>query len=220
MTTLRTILYGLLLMTQAALADSATPARLTIIGASYAGQWGTPALPGYAVTNKGIGGEDSSQVRARFARDVVAAKPDAVLIWGHINDIHRAAPGKHEEVKQRAKDNYRAMHAEAQAAGIKVILATEITFSLGDGILDGLMDWIASVRGKTNYRAMINGHVKDVNAWLRDYARQNQLQLLDLEKAVDSGNGSRRAEYDHDDKSHVNAAGYAAISAYAAKNLR
>ena len=206
---------GFLLMTQTVSAEAAAPARLTIIGASYAAGWGSPPLPGYIVTNKGVGGEDSSQVRARFARDVVAGRPDAVLIWGHINDIHRAAPGKVEEVKQRAKDNYRAMHAEAKAAGIKVLLATEITFSVGDGFFDGIMDAIARLRGKQNYRVMVNGHVKDVNVWLREYARQNQLQLLDLERAVDSGNGSRREEYDDEDGSHVNATGYAALTSYA-----
>ena len=211
------ITIGFLFMTQTV---SAAPARLTIIGASYAGGWGTPSLPGYTVTNKGVGGEDSSQVRARFARDVVAAKPDAVLIWGHINDIHRAPAGKVDEVKQRAKDNYRAMHAEAQAAGIKVLLATELTFSIGDGFFDGVMDRIARMRGKQNYRLVINGHVKEVNAWLRQYAREHGLTLLDLERAVDSGNGSRREEYDQEDRSHVNEAGYAVLTRYTSDVLR
>jgi len=211
------VTIGFLFMTQSV---SAAPARLTIIGASYAAGWGAPQLPGYAVTNKGVGGEDSSQVRARFARDVVAAKPDAVLIWGHINDIHRAPAGKVDEVKQRAKDNYRAMHAEAEAAGIKVLLATELTFSVGDGFFDGLMDRIARLRGKQNYRVMINGHVKEVNAWLREFAREHELTLLDLERAVDSGNGSRREEYDQEDRSHVNATGYAALTSYATTVLR
>jgi len=214
---LRTLILsiGLCFMTETASAGATAPARLTIIGASYAAGWGSPQLPGYVITNKGIGGEDSSQVRARFARDVVAAKPDAVLIWGHINDIHRAQPGKVEEVKARAKENYRAMHAEAKAAGIQVLLATEITFSVGDGFFDGIMDTLARWRGKQNYRVMVNGHVKEVNVWLREYARQNQLQLLDLERAVDSGNGSRREEYDDEDGSHVNPTGYAALTNYA-----
>src|SRR5688500_16130285 len=210
---------GLSLMTAIASAttppDTATPARLIIIGASYAGQWGTPSLPGYTVTNKGVGGEDSSQVRARFARDVVAERPDAVLIWGHINDIHRASADQVEQVKLRARENYRAMHADAAAAGIKVLLATEVTFTVGEGFLDGILDGIARLRGRQNYKLVVNNHVKEVNAWLRDYAREHHLTLLDLERAVDSGNGSRRGEYNQEDDSHINAAGYAALTRYA-----
>jgi lysophospholipase L1-like esterase len=217
--------FGICFMSQTASAASgdgalAAPARLTIIGASYAAGWETPALPGYTVTNKGVGGEDSSQVRARFARDVVAAKPDAVLIWGHINDIHRASADQVEEVKQRARENYRAMHAEASAAGIRVLLATEVTFSVGDGFLDGIMDGIARLRGRQNYKVMVNNHVKDVNAWLRSYAREHNLTLIDLERAVDSGNGSRRQEYDQEDGSHINAAGYAVLTRFAGDQLR
>jgi lysophospholipase L1-like esterase len=217
--------FGICFMSQVASAAPgdgtlAAPARLTIIGASYAAGWEAPALPGYTVTNKGVGGEDSSQVRARFARDVVASKPDAVLIWGHINDIHRASADQVEEVKQRACENYRAMHAEASAAGIKVLLATEVTFSVGDGFLDGIMDGIARLRGRQNYKVMVNNHVKDVNAWLRTYAREQNLTLIDLERAVDSGNGSRRQEYDQEDGSHINAAGYSVLTRYASEQLR
>jgi lysophospholipase L1-like esterase len=196
------------------------PARMVIIGASYAAGWGSPPLPGYTVVNKGVGGEDSSQVRARFARDVIADQPQAVLVWGHINDIHRAPADRMEEVKQRIKDNYRAMHAEAKAAGIRLLLATEVTLSVGDGFLDGIRDGIGRLRGRKNYKVMVNDHVKDVNAWLREYAREHALPLLDLERAVDSGKGSRRAEYDQPDGGHINEAGYAALTRYATEQLR
>lgn len=219
-----TLFAGLCSMTQASSAPAAPAApapRLVIIGASYAAGWGKPALPGYQViANKGVGGEDSSQVAARFARDVVALKPDAVLIWGHINDIHRASPEQMAAVKLRARENYRAMHAQASAAGIDVLLATEITFSVGDGFFDGIMDRIARMRGRQNYRVVVNNHVKEVNAWLRQYAREQNLPLLDLERAVDSGNGSRREEYDDEDGSHVNPEGYAALTRYATQQLR
>ena len=63
---------------------SDTPASsrsLVILGASYAYGWGTPALPGYdRVINRGVGGEETGDMLKRFAADVVAAKPDAVLI--------------------------------------------------------------------------------------------------------------------------------------------
>jgi lysophospholipase L1-like esterase len=210
-------------MSTAFSADAPAPAphsrSLIIIGASYAKDWGQPDLPGYRVSNKGVGGEESSAVRVRFERDVIAPRPDAVLIWGHINDIFRAPRDQMEPVKQRARDNYKAMHEQARAASIEVILATEVTMTVGDTWKDRIMGLIGKIRGREDYRAMINRHVKDVNAWLRNYAAQHGLKLVDLERAVDSGNGSRRAEYSQADGSHISPAGYQALTAYASKAL-
>jgi lysophospholipase L1-like esterase len=215
-------LLSFLAMTQvqATTPPAASQRSLIIIGASYAASWGEPALPGFKVANKGKGGEESTAVRARFDRDVLANKPDAVLVWGHINDIFRAPPEMLEQVKRAACENFRAMHEQARAAGIEMLIATEVTLTVGDGWLDQLRGMIGRLRGRENYNVTINRHVKDVNACLRTYAAAQQLKLLDLEKAVDSGNGSRRAEYSTEDGSHISAAGYAALTRYAVQNLR
>nr|MBO2488325.1 hypothetical protein [Gammaproteobacteria bacterium] len=197
-----------------------TTRHLVIIGASYAGQWGTPQLPGYRITNQGVDGEESTQVRARFERDVIALAPDAVLIWGHYNDIVRAPAGQIEQAKARARDNYRAMIEQARVAGIEPILATEITLPIPDTWSETLKSWIAGLLGKQDYRAKINSHVKEVNEWLREFARAEKIQLLDLERAVDSGNGTRRLEYTQEDGSHISPAGYAAITEYVRTQLR
>ena len=90
--------------------------HMLIIGASYAGNWGQPDLPGYRITNKGISGEESWQVAARFEKELLADKPDAVLIWGHINDFMRSAPDQYEFATQRAIGGYRQMLAQARSA--------------------------------------------------------------------------------------------------------
>ena len=86
-----------------------TPERtIVILGASYAKGWGTPDLPGFSkVINCGVGGEETSGMLKRFDSDVAAIRPDAVLIWGHVNDITRAAPGRIEAVKAEAREHYR-----------------------------------------------------------------------------------------------------------------
>lgn len=195
------------------------PKKLIIIGASYAADWGSPKLAGFVVTNKGVGGQESSAVLARFERDVIVTPPDTVLIWGHINDIFRAPRDQIDQAKQRARDNYRAMHERAKAAGISVILATEVTMTVGDSWVDEIRGFIGNLRGRENYRVMINNHVKDVNAWLREYAARNRLVLLDFERAVDSGNGSRRENFSTDDGSHISPEGYQALTEYARQQL-
>lgn len=193
--------------------------HLVIIGASYAAEWPNPKLPGYTITNKGIDGQESSDVRGRFERDVIALKPDAVMIWGHYNDVVRAKPDTMAAAKKKAQDNYRAMVEQARAAGITPILITELTIPVPDTLKEKMMGFIGSVRGKTDYRTTKNTEIKALNAWLRDYAKTQKIKLIDLETALDSGNGTRKVEYTRSDNSHVSPAGYDAIAKYVAAQL-
>jgi lysophospholipase L1-like esterase len=193
---------------------------LVIIGASYAADWKQPALPGYTVVNRGKGGEETFNVAARFDRDVVTAKPAAVLIWGHINNIHRAPGGDYPAAQERIKADYLAMVGKARAAGIRPILATEVTLSEAVGIRDRIAAFVGKLRGKTGYAARINGPVRAVNDWLRAYARTEKIQLLDIEKLMDDGEGFRDTDYTSDDGTHISAEGYAALTALARKELR
>jgi lysophospholipase L1-like esterase len=198
---------------------SAPATRLVIIGASYAGSWKVTELPGYgAVTNKGVGGEQTQQMLARFDRDVTALRPTAVLIWGHINNIHRAG-AEFAVAKEQVKSDYRAMVERAQRAGIQVILGTEVTLSEAVGWRNRLAALIGRLRGKQGYNATINQHVRDVNAWMRAYAQEQRIRLLDFEKALDDGDGFRKPEYTQEDGSHIAPAGYAELTRYARAQL-
>jgi lysophospholipase L1-like esterase len=195
------------------------PQRLIIIGASYAGGWQEPALPNYVVTNKGVGGEETHQVRARFERDVVAQKPDAVLIWGHINNIHRAPAGGMQSVLEKAKADYVDMIARARANGIRVFVGTEVTMIEAHGVVNRIVAFVNRMRGRQSYAAGINIQVRALNDWLRSYAQQQGLQVLDFEKVFDDGDGFRKSEYTSDDGSHISAEGYAALTSYARSRL-
>jgi lysophospholipase L1-like esterase len=209
------LLTGSLAFAQSAM----NPKHMVIIGASYAAEWESPKLPGYTVTNKGIGGQESSDLRARFERDVLALKPDVVMIWGHYNDVVRASADKMGAAKQKAQDNYRWMTEQARAAGIEVILVTEITIPVPDTFKENAIAWAAGLLGKQDYRSQKNEQIKALNVWLRDYARSQNIKLIDLETALDSGNGTRKVEYTREDNSHVSPAGYQAITRYVASQL-
>lgn len=196
--------------------SAAVPRQLVILGASYAKGWGTPSLPGYArIVNRGVGGDETGGMRQRFASDVVAAKPDAVLIWGHVNNITRAAPDKVEAAKAAARADFDEMLRQARTAGIEVIVATEIPWTESAGILETIYGWIASLRGKTSYAERVSAHVEDVNVYLRELARREGLQLLDFGKAFSNEKGTRKAEYGAEDGSHITQAGYDALTNYA-----
>jgi lysophospholipase L1-like esterase len=214
------LLFSLVSAAQAPMnATASANKHLVIIGASYAAEWQNPNLPGYSVTNKGIGGQESSDVRARFEHDVIALKPDAVLIWGHYNDVVRAKPENMAAAKSKAQGNYQAMVEQARAAGITPILVTELTIPIPDTMKEKLMGMVAGVLGKTDYRTQKNTEIKALNGWLRDYAKAQKIELVDLEAALDSGNGTRKVEYTRSDNSHVSPAGYEAITKYVAAQL-
>lgn len=196
-----------------------TEKHMVLLGASYTAEWDQPQLPGYRITNKGIGGQESSDLRARFEQDVLALKPDVVMIWGHYNDVVRAPADNVQPAIQRAQDNFRNMMQQAQDAGIEVILVTELTRPIVETWKYRAMSLLGKLRGKEHYNVRINRHIKHMNEWLREYARMQNVKLLDLEKALDSGNGTRSMQYTREDNSHVSPAGYQAITQYTQKQL-
>jgi len=202
-------------------ANPAKPRSLVILGASYANGWGTPELPGYQrVVNRGVGGEATGGMLRRFQTDVVAAKADSVLIWGHVNNITQARAEGIEAAKAAARRDFEAMVKLAQAAGIEVILATEVPWSEKSGLLEMVYGWIASLRGKTSYAVRVSAHVEEVNEHLRALARRENLRLLDFGRAFANEGGTRKSEYAAEDASHISRAGYDALTAHARRELQ
>jgi lysophospholipase L1-like esterase len=198
--------------------------KLVILGASYAKTWGTPELPGFSVVNRGVGGEQTRAMRERFHRDVVAARPDVVLIWGHVNNITQsnlanATPEQARAVKQAAREDYLAMLGQARAAGIEVVLATEIPLAEPQGLVNDALALLGRLRGKQSYAERINVHVRELNDFVRHLAAREGLRLLDFEKVFAPEGGARNAKFAAPDRSHVTAAGYQELTRYTASEL-
>jgi hypothetical protein len=163
-------------------------------------------------------------MRARFQRDVVAAKPDAVLIWGHVNNITKqnvagATDEQAAAVKKAVREDYVAMLKQARAAGIDVILATEVPRSEPVGLVNEMRGWLAQLLGKESYSSQVNVHVRELNAFVRQLAAREKLLLLDFEKVFAPQGGARKPEYAQEDQSHITAAGYRALTEYSVKAL-
>jgi len=198
--------------------------KLVILGASYAGSWGTPPLPDFSVVNRGVSGEQTKDMLSRFQRDVIAARPDVVLIWGHINNITRSditnsTPERTEAVKKAAREDYLEMLKQARAAGIDVILATEIPLAEPSGLANDARALVGRLLGKRSYGDKVNGHVRDLNEYVRQLAAREQLHLLDFEKVFAPSGGARKLEFATEDRSHVTAAGYLTLTAYSVAEL-
>ena len=185
-----------------------------IIGASYAASWPIDTLAGHPVVNKGIDGNQSFEMVERFDRDVFSEKPDKILIWGFINDIFRADMNELDATKDRVRSGYKEMVEAAEVQGIEVILATEVSISEPAGFKNWAAGVIGGMLGKTSYQDMINGHVHEVNVWLKDYAESEGIQVLDFEILLAGSDGKRKSEFASDDGSHLTSAAYEAMTAY------
>src|SRR4029453_8724909 len=71
--------------------------------------WLTQNHGDWQVLNRGVNGERSDQIRARFDRDVLAPPPAAVVIIAGVNDIYQ---GRTPDVVQRELE---AMYVAAHA---------------------------------------------------------------------------------------------------------
>ena len=98
----------------------------------------------WRVLNRGVNGERTDEIRARFARDVLAVEPDVVVIIAGVNDIYQ---GRSVESIERELD---AMYRAAHAAGIPVVAGSIIPFNA------------ASAEQRARMHA--------VNNWIRDRA--------------------------------------------------
>lgn len=193
---------------------------IVVLGASYAGSWPLRSVGEAPVVNRGVNGEQSFEMLARFDRDVVAAAPRAVVLWGFINDIFRAAPDGMPRTTERIRDSYTRMIARAREHGIEPIIATEVTIRPKDSLTETLAAWVGALLGKQSYQDRINAEVVAMNRWLSARAAQEGLLLLDLQAALaDSDGVRRRAEFIAADGSHITPAGYAAITSYARPRL-
>jgi lysophospholipase L1-like esterase len=106
--------------------------------------WLMKAHPDWQVLNRGVNGERSDQIRERFARDAVEARPAVVVIIAGVNDVYQ---GRTAESVERELE---AMYAAARAANIAVVAGSIIPYDTAT--------------------AAANATMRAINEWIRDHA--------------------------------------------------
>ena len=103
--------------------------------------WLMKAHPEWEVLNRGVNGERSDQIAARFDRDVLTAAPRAVVIIAGVNDIYQGRPASH------VIDQLRGMYGRAGAAGVALLAGTILPYNTASPDQNARMrevnDWIA-----------------------------------------------------------------------------
>jgi len=128
-------------------------------------------FPGKPYIGRGISGQTTPQMLVRFRQDVVALKPQVVVILAGINDI---AGNTGPSTQEMIADNLKSMTEIAKANGIRVVLSSVLP------AYD--FPWRRGIGPAPKVVAL--------NAWLKCYAAQMGAVYLDYySKMVDSRGG-------------------------------
>ena len=85
--------------------------------------WLMRAHPDWEVLNRGVNGERSDQIRARFDQDVSASVPRAVVIIAGVNDVYQGRGAAH------VIEQLHEMYDRAAAAGILVVAGSIVPYN-------------------------------------------------------------------------------------------
>jgi lysophospholipase L1-like esterase len=140
--------------------------------------WLTKTHPEWVVLNRGINGQRSDEIRARFERDVVQNRPAAVVIIAGVNDIYQG------RAVEDVTAHLQAMYARAAEARIPVVAGSIIPFN--------------TATPEQNQR------MRQVNDWIR---RQAQVTFVDTRAAVAASENPDML-FESSDGLHPTAQGY------------
>ncbi len=171
--------------------------RVVFLGDSITDSWRlNEYFTGRAFVNRGIGGQTTSQMLARFRQDVISLSPKVVVILGGTNDIANGiAP-------HQIEDNLAMMGDLAKAHGIKVVFAS-IT-PVNDYHKD------ADPRYETT-KSRPPATIREINAWIQSFCMSGGFAWMDYYAALADTAGQMAVDYS-DDGLHPNAKGYRMMS--------
>jgi lysophospholipase L1-like esterase len=140
--------------------------------------WLMQAHPEWEVLNRGVNGERSDEIRARFERDVIDARPAVVVLIAGVNDVYQGRPAS------SVTGELRAMYDRAKKAGIKVVAGSIIPYNTATPDQ--------------------NARMHEINRWIRTQA---DVTFVDTRAAAAASNDPDRL-FESPDGLHPSAAGY------------
>ncbi|WP_329750534.1 SGNH/GDSL hydrolase family protein [Stenotrophomonas maltophilia] len=171
-------------------------ARVVFFGDSITEGWGAEGsagfFPGKGWLNRGISGQTTAQMLVRFPQDVLALKPQVVVILAGTNDI---AGNTGPSTQAMIEDNLHAMVDLARAHGIAVVLASVLPVSD--------YPWLPGTAPAPKVRAL--------NTALKRYADAQQLVYLDYYTPMTNAAGGLDPQL-AEDGVHPTAKGYAVMA--------
>ena len=178
--------------------------RVVFMGDSITDSWNNPVnggfFPGKPYIDRGIGGQTTPQMLIRFRADVIALRPEVVVILAGTNDL---AGNTGPMTLEAIEDNLASMAELARAHHIRVVLSSLLPVSDYEKTPDG------QPRIQTTHRPP--EQIKALNDWMRKYVLENKLTYLDYYSAMIDDKGFLKDELSNDGL-HPNIRGYAVMA--------
>jgi lysophospholipase L1-like esterase len=181
---------------------STAPHRVVFLGDSITDAWSRPQFggffPGKSYVNRGISGQTTPQMLLRMRPDVVALRPDAVVILAGTNDIAgNTGPETDEEI-----EGYLTSICElAEANRIHVVLAS----------ITPVSNYHTRPPATPMTARRPPARILALNKWIKGYADAHHHVYLDYFTAMVDASGMLREDMSEDDL-HPNAKGYAVMA--------
>ena len=124
------------------------------------------AHPEWVVLNRGINGQRSDEILARFDRDVQQEHPDCVIILGGVNDVYQGVPAA------SVRDNILWMYRKALSCQTSPVAGTVLPYNSASA---------------SEAKA-----IRDLNSWIRETASRLEILFCDTNLAVRDPNNPNR----------------------------
>ncbi len=171
--------------------------RVVFMGDSITDGWKLASyFPSKPYINRGISGQTTPQMLVRFRPDVIALKPQVVVILAGTNDI---AGNTGPMTLEAIEGNLASMFELARASDIRVVIASVLPVS----------DYAKNTEGKPINQTTRRPPEKIIalNDWLKKQATQNGLTYLDYFSAMVDEKGFLKEGLSNDGL-HPNDKGY------------
>lgn len=174
---------------------------VAFFGDSRANDWRFPTQPGrFQFINRGITGQTSAQVIARFDYHIKPLQPRFIVVQVGINDLKMISfsPERRESIITNCKNNISGIVTKSLDLGSTVILTT--IFPLGKTPVWRSLFWSDDM----------SDAITDVNDYLYSLKGPNVF-IVDTAAILADEKGTVRKEYSKDFL-HINAAGYTVLN--------
>jgi acyl-CoA thioesterase-1 len=167
--------------------------RVVFLGDSITQGWDLSAFfKGKPYVNRGISGQTTPQILLRFRQDVLALKPDMVVILAGTNDL---AENTGPTTLAMIEDNLKSMAELARENGVRPILASVLPAAA--------YPWKPEIQPIEKILAL--------NQWMKEYAGKEGIVYLDYYSSLVNDQHGLRSEFS-DDGVHPNAVGYSIMA--------
>jgi len=176
--------------------------RVIFYGDSITDGWKLDVyFPGKGYINRGISGQTTPQMLVRFRQDVIDLQPKVVVLLAGTNDL---AGNTGPETVEQIEANYATLAELARLHHIALVFSSVMPVS----------NYV--------YPEMTTGRPPEkilaLNAWLKDYCRENRLVYLDYFDAMVDAGGYLQKPLSGDGL-HPNEAGYRIMAPLAEKAI-